>query len=119
MLSRVAQPHMWPAEQTVSSRRPILASMSNLLRLMYASRAAVTTDAPTLELLVSESRSRNEEADINGVLCFGRGYFVRALEGSEARVISLFGSLLRDTRHQQRALFSIGLVSSRVFRFGP
>jgi hypothetical protein len=106
---------MWVTEQTVPSRSPILARMSHLLRLIYASRSAVPIDAPALDVLVSESRSRNEEADINGILCFGRGYFVQALEGPEAPVMSLYGRLLRDTRHQQCVLLSIGLVSSRVF----
>lgn len=93
-----------------------MARMSQLIRLLYASRAAVTIDAPALEALVSEARSRNKEADISGVLCFGRGYFLQSLEGPEARLISLYGSILRDTRHQQCKLLSIGLVPSRVFQ---
>jgi hypothetical protein len=89
--------------------------MSHLLRLIYTSRANDTIDPPALEVLVNESRSRNQEAGINGILCFGRGYFVQALEGPEAPVISLFGSILRDSRHKQCCLLSIGLVSFRAF----
>ena len=64
---------------------------------------------------MNESRSRNEQVGVNGILCFGRGYFVQALEGPEAPVMSLYGSILRDSRHQQCALLSIGLVSTRAF----
>jgi hypothetical protein len=64
---------------------------------------------------MNESRSRNELAGITGILCSGRGYFVQALEGPETQVMSLYASILRDARHQQSALLSIGLVSSRAF----
>lgn len=89
--------------------------MSNLLRLIYVSRAAITFGQPELDALAGKSRLRNEEAGINGILCFGRGYFVQALEGPESQVISLYGAIVRDTRHQHCALLSIGLVSSRAF----
>lgn len=89
--------------------------MSHLLRLIYASRASHTVDPPALEVLVNESRSSNEAAGINGILCFGRGYFIQALEGPETRVMSLYGTILRDSRHKECSLLSIGLVSLRAF----
>lgn len=89
--------------------------MSHLLRLIYTSRASDTFDPSALELLVNESRARNEAAGINGILCFGRGYFIQALEGPEALVLSLYSSILRDSRHKECSLLSIGLVSLRAF----
>jgi hypothetical protein len=89
--------------------------MPHLLRLIYTSRATEMIDAPSLEALMSESRSRNEVAGITGILCSGRGYFVQALEGPETKLMALYASILRDERHQQSALLSIGLVSSRAF----
>jgi hypothetical protein len=89
--------------------------MDHLLRLIYISRATETVDTQALEALAEASRTRNAEAGINGILCFGRGYFVQALEGPEDRVMSLYASILRDGRHRQCALLSIGLVSSRAF----
>lgn len=88
--------------------------MSDLLRLIYASRASDTIDLPALEVLTNESRSRNQAVGINGILCFGRGYFVQALEGPEATVMSSYGNILRDSRHKQWCLLSIGLVSFRA-----
>lgn len=89
--------------------------MPHLIRLIYTSRATAALDPPLLEALMSESRTRNEGAGISGILCAGRGYFVQALEGPETQVMSLYGRILRDSRHHQSALLSIGLVSARAF----
>jgi len=89
--------------------------MSHLLRLIYASRASDTIDRAAVEVLVTESSLRNEGAGINGILCYGRGYFLQALEGPETVVMPLYGSILRDSRHKECSLLSIGLVSSRAF----
>jgi hypothetical protein len=89
--------------------------MPHLLRVIYVSRSTGPIEASALETLMEASRSHNENAGISGILCSGRGYFVQALEGSEAAVVPLYASILRDKRHQQSALLSIGLVSSRAF----
>lgn len=93
--------------------------MPHLLLLICVSQATGSTDPPSLEALMNESRSRNELAGITGILCGGRGYFLQALEGPETQVMSLYASILRDARHQQSALISIGLVSSRAFPHWP
>lgn len=110
------RPPVWVAEQTRPGRQPMLTfEMTHLLRLIYVSQATGSTDPPSLEALMKESRSRHEMADVTGILCGGRGYFMQALEGSETQVTSLNAGILRDARHQHSAVLSIGLVSSRAF----
>jgi hypothetical protein len=89
--------------------------MPHLLRIIYASRATEALDPPLLEALMQEALPRNEAAGISGILCGGRGYFLQALEGPQAPVMSCYASILRDARHHQVTLLSIGLVSSRAF----
>jgi hypothetical protein len=89
--------------------------MPHLLRVIYVSRATGTIEPTALEALMNEARLHNEKVGISGILCSVRGYFLQALEGSETEVMPLYASILRDARHQQSALLSIGLVSSRAF----
>jgi hypothetical protein len=89
--------------------------MPHLLRMIYVSRATETLDTHSLEILMNKSRSHNEELEISGILCSGRGYFVQAMEGPEVHVMKLYATILQDSRHKQSALLSIGLVSARAF----
>jgi hypothetical protein len=89
--------------------------MPHLLRVIYVSRATGAIDPSSMEVLMDKARLHNEKVGISGILCFGRGYFVQALEGPETHVLSLYASILRDPRHSQSALLSIGLVSARAF----
>lgn len=87
----------------------------NLLRLVYVSRADGEIDSAMLDGILSVARRRNDTFGVTGVLCTGRGYFVQVLEGLETEVLALYGGILRDPRHQDISLLSIGLVASRAF----
>ena len=89
--------------------------MSNLLRLIYVSRAKGAMEASELEGLLSRARSNNEKVGLTGILCTGRGYFVQALEGPENEVFKTYTKILVDERHRESSLLSVGLVSGRVF----
>lgn len=89
--------------------------MPHLLRLTYISRAVGVVDKPFVAALLLQSRQRNAVLDIRGVLCTGRGTFVQSLEGPEANVITLYARILRDPRHRDVSLVSIGLAGSRSF----
>ena len=89
--------------------------MSSLLRLIYVSRATGPVDTEFMDGLLAQARARNESLGLTGILCSGRGYFIQALEGPETPVMSLYGRILRDSRHKECSLLSIGMVSSRAF----
>jgi hypothetical protein len=90
-------------------------AMSNLLRLIYVSRATAPMELPELESLLAQARTRNAEQEITGVLCTGRGYFVQALEGQETDVLKTYARILTDKRHRDSSLLSVGLVAKRIF----
>ena len=89
--------------------------MSNLLRLIYVSRATQAMESVALEGLLMEARIRNALVGLTGILCTGRGYFVQALEGPESEVLKMYAKILEDKRHRDVSLLSICLVSNRVF----
>ena len=92
--------------------------MSNLLRLLYVSRATDVFDSSSINDLLAKWQTQNAVNEVTGVLCSGRGFFVQAIEGLESRVLQLYVQILKDERHQQVSLLSIDLVSARAFSGG-
>ncbi len=56
-----------------------------LVRLIYASRAA--DDSPAaIEAILTQAREHNPASGITGVLCYGGGIFLQAIEGGRSQV---------------------------------
>ena len=89
--------------------------MSNLLRLIYVSRAVSAVDPASIEALLKQARDRNDELDLTGVLCTGRGHFVQLLEGPQVNLVNLYSRICRDERHQGSELVSVALAEERAF----
>jgi hypothetical protein len=85
-----------------------------LVRLLYASRA-VDTSAQVIESIVAQSRQHNPASGITGVLCYGGGIFLQAIEGGRMQVSALFGQIQRDARHKDVALLHFEEISERRF----
>ena len=59
-----------------------------LVRLLYASR--VVDDRPeTIEAILARSRQFNPSTGITGILCYGGGIFLQAIEGGRSAVSEL------------------------------
>ena len=56
-----------------------------LVRLLYASRAVDTRD-DAIEAILSQSRQHNPTCGITGILCYGGGIFLQAIEGGRMAV---------------------------------
>jgi len=89
--------------------------MSNLLRLVYVSRASEMFEPSSINDLLGKWQTNNGLSEVTGVLCSGRGYFVQAIEGLESRALTLYAQILKDERHTEVSLVSIELVSTRAF----
>jgi hypothetical protein len=85
-----------------------------LVRLLYASRA-VDTSAPVIESILSQSREQNPASGITGVLCYGGGIFLQAIEGGRSQVSELFGHIQKDARHKDVVLLQFEEISERRF----
>lgn len=85
-----------------------------LVRLLYCSRAVEPTDA-VIESILAQGRQHNPENGITGILCFGGGIFLQAMEGGRMQVSELFGQIQQDPRHKDVALLHYEEIFERRF----
>ncbi len=85
-----------------------------LVRLLYASRS-VDTSAEAIEAILSQSRQHNPATGITGILCYGGGIFLQAIEGGRMAVSELYGHIQRDARHKDVVLLDYEEISERRF----
>ena len=85
-----------------------------LVRLLYASRAVDRTEE-AIEAILSQSRQSNPTCGITGILCYGGGIFLQAIEGGRVAVSELYGHIQRDARHKDVVLLHYEEISERRF----
>ncbi len=85
-----------------------------LVRLLYCSRAVDTSPA-AIESILAQSRQHNPITGITGILCYGGGIFLQAIEGGRMPVSELFGHIQKDGRHKDVALLHYEEISERRF----
>ena len=85
-----------------------------LVRLLYASRAVDTSPAVVSGILAS-ARQHNQANGITGVLAYGGGVFMQAIEGGRQTVSELYGTIQRDPRHKDVLLLHFEEILERRF----
>ena len=85
-----------------------------LVRLLYASRA-LDPSAQSIEDILAKSRQYNPTCGITGILCYGGGIFLQAIEGGRMAVSDLFGHIQKDVRHKDVVLLHYEEISERRF----
>ena len=83
-----------------------------LVRLLYASRA-VDPAAVAIDEILAKSRQGNPSSGITGILCYGGGIFLQAIEGGRNAVSELY--IQRDPRHKDVVLMHYEEISERRF----
>lgn len=85
-----------------------------LVRLLYASRA-VDPSPEIIEDILSRSRQFNPTCGITGILCYGGGIFLQAIEGGRMAVSELYGHIQKDARHKDVVLLHYEEIRERRF----
>jgi hypothetical protein len=85
-----------------------------LVRLLYCSRA-VDASPDAIESILAQSRQHNPATGITGILCYGGGIFLQAIEGGRMQVSELFGTIQKDDRHKDVALLHYEEIFERRF----
>ncbi|MDR3452911.1 MAG: BLUF domain-containing protein [Rhodoferax sp.] len=85
-----------------------------LVRLLYASRA-VDSSPGAIESILTQSRQYNPTSGITGILCYGGGVFLQAIEGGRMPVNELYGHIQKDPRHKDVVLLNYEEISERRF----
>jgi hypothetical protein len=96
-----------------------------LVRLLYVSRAVDQTSgkpanpevppSEEAESIMSTSRSYNVSNGITGILCYGGGIYLQAIEGGRTEVNSLYNHIIRDARHTDVVLLHYQEIRERRF----
>jgi hypothetical protein len=85
-----------------------------LVRLLYASRALDNSPA-AIEAILAHSRQYNPSSGITGILCYGGGIFLQAIEGGRIAISDLYGHIQRDVRHKDVVLLQYEEIAERRF----
>jgi hypothetical protein len=85
-----------------------------LVRLLYASRA-IDPGPETIDAILSKSRQFNPSGGITGILCYGGGIFLQAIEGGREPVSELYAHIQKDARHKEVVLLDYEEISERRY----
>jgi hypothetical protein len=85
-----------------------------LVRLLYASRAIDPSES-AIEAILTQSRQYNPTSGITGILCYGGGIFLQAIEGGRMPVSDLYGHIQKDPRHKDVVLLHYEEIAERRF----
>ncbi len=86
-----------------------------LVRLLYVSRALDPKMSEDTESILDSSRQHNIANGITGILCYGGGIYLQAIEGGRKQVNELYGHIVRDTRHKDVVLLHYQEITERRF----
>ena len=85
-----------------------------LVRLLYASRA-IDLREEAIDTILAQSRHYNPGCGITGILCYGGGIFLQAIEGGRMAVSELYGPIQKDARHKDVVLLHYEEIAERRF----
>lgn len=86
-----------------------------LVRMLYASRAAVPLTTEVVDAILERSRWHNIPWGITGLLCFSDDQFIQVLEGGRDQVCELYNKIVRDERHKDVRILQFEEISERRF----
>ena len=85
-----------------------------LVRLLYASRT-VDPRPETIDAILAQSRQFNPSTGITGILCYGGGIYLQALEGGRNQVNALYHQIANDERHRDVVILLYEEITERRF----
>ena len=86
-----------------------------LVRLLYVSRSAQPESKEVTESILSSARTFNMSNGITGILCYGGGIYLQAIEGGRTPVNQLYAQILHDKRHKDVVLLQYEEITERRF----
>ena len=89
----------------------------SIYQLVYISRITSTglSSPSTLNDISETAIKRNRDDNITGILCYGNGYFLQCVEGSEQALTNLKNRLLVDDRHKELKILDFSEITERRF----
>ncbi|MDQ8158748.1 MAG: BLUF domain-containing protein [Gemmatimonadota bacterium] len=85
------------------------------IRLIYSSEAIDGLRYADFVSLMARAEASNNEQAITGMLCYGSGQFLQALEGERSAVNKLYHEIAIDPRHTRCQILSVDEIATRDF----
>jgi hypothetical protein len=86
-----------------------------LVRLLYVSRLSDPSKPEHIDAILATSRTHNPASGITGILCYGGGIFLQAIEGGRGAVSELYNHISKDSRHKDVVLLDYEEITERRF----
>ena len=86
-----------------------------LVRLLYVSRALDPNASGATDSILAVAREHNMANGITGILCYGGGIYLQAIEGGRNQVNNLYGQIVSDKRHTDVVLLNYEEIAERRF----
>jgi len=86
-----------------------------LVRLLYVSRAVDPKANEETDSILDSSRQHNIANGITGILCYGGGIYLQAIEGGRKQVNELYSHIVGDARHKDVVLLDYEEITERRF----
>ena len=86
-----------------------------LVRLLYVSRALDPDASAATDSILSVAREHNMANGITGILCYGGGIYLQAIEGGRNQVNNLYAQIVSDKRHTDVVLLNYEEIAERRF----
>ena len=86
-----------------------------LVRLLYVSRALDPNASAATDSILAVAREHNMANGITGILCYGGGIYLQAIEGGRNQVNNLYGQIVSDKRHTDVVLLNYEEIAERRF----
>jgi hypothetical protein len=71
-----------------------------MYRIIYLSSAVKYLSDEEIGMLLKQSRNRNRENNISGVLLYIEGDFLQVIEGEKEAIENIFENIKKDSRHK-------------------
>ncbi len=84
-------------------------------RIIYLSSSVEYLNGKKIDLLLTQSRKKNLEKEITGVLLYIEGDFLQVIEGPKVAIIDLFESIKKDIRHKGIITIVNTTINKRYF----
>lgn len=86
-----------------------------LVRLLYVSRSVNPESNEATESILTSAREHNQQNGITGVLCYGGGIYLQAIEGGRHQVNTLYSIIVKDPRHKDVVMLDYQEILERRF----
>ena len=86
-----------------------------LVRMIYVSRAVNPSSGSPTDSILASSREHNLSSGITGILCYGGGIYLQAIEGGRNQVNNLYAQIVSDKRHTDVVLLNYEEIAERRF----